>query len=230
MTLQEIRTMLERRRGQKAQVVKSISSTKKKILEAKKQMQLYEKAREVVKFVALETQRQLQFYISDITTLALDAVFSEDPYNLEVEFVERRNKTECDIYFTRDGNKVDPMEASGFGAVDTAAFALRIASWSLQIPRSRKTLILDEPFNGLDMETVQKVKLLLPQMKATKTILITSHILESLTNICDSISYLNAGVIQFTKDKKDFASLEPEIFAVHHEKINDQIRALVGGQ
>lgn len=95
---------------------------------------------------------------------------------------------------------------------------------------NREILILDEPFNGLDMETVQKVKMLLPQMKSTKTILITSHILESLTNICDSISYLNAGVIQFTKDKRDFASLESEIFAVHHEKINDQIRALIGGQ
>ncbi len=95
---------------------------------------------------------------------------------------------------------------------------------------NREILILDEPFNGLDMETVQKVKMLLPQLKSTKTILITSHILESLTNICDSISYLNAGVIQFTKDKKNFASLESEIFAVHHKKINDQIRALIGGR
>lgn len=95
---------------------------------------------------------------------------------------------------------------------------------------NREILILDEPFNGLDMETVQKVKMLLPKMKSTKAILITSHILESLTNICDSISYLNAGVIQFTKDKQDFNSLETEIFAVHHEKISDQIRDLIGGQ
>ncbi|MFO7657337.1 MAG: ATP-binding cassette domain-containing protein [Bacteroidales bacterium] len=94
---------------------------------------------------------------------------------------------------------------------------------------NREILILDEPFNGIDLETVQKVKMLLQQLKPDKTILVTSHILESLTGICDHISYLNNGKIQFTKDNAEFDTIENEIFAVHHEKISKQIKDLVGG-
>ncbi|MBN2612945.1 MAG: ATP-binding cassette domain-containing protein [Bacteroidales bacterium] len=93
---------------------------------------------------------------------------------------------------------------------------------------NREILILDEPFNGIDMETVQKIKLLLKQLKSDMTILVTSHILESLTGICDQISYLNNGKIQFTKDSSDFGSIENEIFAVHQDKIDSQIRDLIG--
>jgi ABC-2 type transport system ATP-binding protein len=93
---------------------------------------------------------------------------------------------------------------------------------------NREVMILDEPFNGLDMETVQKTKALLIKMKINKTIIITSHILESLISICDSISYLNNATIQFTKDKKDFDTIENEIFAVHQDKIDRQIHDLMG--
>jgi ABC-2 type transport system ATP-binding protein len=79
---------------------------------------------------------------------------------------------------------------------------------------NREVLILDEPFQGVDLETVQKIKTLLLKLKINKTILITSHILESLLPICDSISYLNNSKIEFTKEKKDFGEIENEIFAV----------------
>ena len=78
----------------------------------------------------------------------MEAVF-DNPYKLVVEFVQRRNKTECDLFFERSGNRIDPISSSGGGAVDVAAFALRIASWSMQAPKSRNTIILDEPFKHL---------------------------------------------------------------------------------
>ena len=96
------------------------------------------------------------------------------------------------------------------------------------ISLSREIIILDEPFNGLDLETVQKTKMLLNGLKSKKTILITSHILESLTGMCDFISYLNNGAIQFTKAKTEFNLIENEIFAVHQEKISFQIKELLG--
>jgi ABC-2 type transport system ATP-binding protein len=94
---------------------------------------------------------------------------------------------------------------------------------------NRAIIVLDEPFNGVDLETVQKIKLLLLKLKEhNKTIILTSHILESLHNLCDFISYLNNGVIQFTKEKKDFGSVEKEIFSVHQDRIDNQIRVLLG--
>lgn len=94
---------------------------------------------------------------------------------------------------------------------------------------NREIMILDEPFNGVDLDTVQKIKTLLLRLKASKTIIITSHILESLLSLCDYLSYLNNGVIQFTKEKKEFSSVEHEIFSVHQDKLDKQIQLLLEG-
>lgn len=81
------------------------------------------------------------------------------------------------------------------------------------LKQGKQILILDEPFNGLDIETGRIIRSILLRLKeAGKTIIITSHIIETLTNVCDSIYYLEAGKIKFTKQKVDFAEFEREIF------------------
>jgi hypothetical protein len=148
MNLQQLRNNLERKKGQKIKVEQNISTLRREIAMKKQDLQKHEKAREIIRIVGRSTQEQLSFHISDITSLALEAIF-DDPYKLQIEFVPRRNKTECDLFFIRNGNKVDPLKASGVGAVDVAAFALRIAAWSMQIPHSRNVMLLDEPFKYL---------------------------------------------------------------------------------
>ena len=92
------------------------------------------------------TQQKLEFHISSLVSSALDAVFP-DPFEFKVKFVERRNKTECDLSFTKNGEDYgSPMFAAGGGPKDVASFALRCAFWSLD-KKSRNILILDEPFN-----------------------------------------------------------------------------------
>jgi len=45
--------------------------------------------------------------------------------------------------------------------------------------------------------------------------------------ICDSISYLNNGKIEFTKTKKNFNEIENDIFAVHQDNLDKTIQALI---
>jgi hypothetical protein len=111
-------------------------------------LKYHEQAKEIIRQVGLKTQEQLQYHVSDLTSLALESVFP-NPYELKVEFIQRRNKTECDLYFVRDGNYINPIDAAGIGAVDVTTFALRVASWSMALPKSRNTIILDEPFKHL---------------------------------------------------------------------------------
>jgi len=144
----QLRNRLEQQKGSAMQIQSSLDNLKKELRNKKHILRQHEQAREIIREVGLKTQEQLSFHISDITSLALEAVFPE-PYKLEVEFIQRRNKTECDLYFVRDGMRVDPLTASGVGAVDVAAFALRIASWSMNTPHSRNIIILDEPFRFL---------------------------------------------------------------------------------
>lgn len=148
MKVYTYRQSLERQRGKKLQVEQDIFDLKEKLVDIKRDLRRHEQAHIIIRTVGLETQQQLQFHISDITSLALEAVFP-DPYELKVEFVERRNKTECDLRFVRDGEELNPMTSSGVGAVDVASFALRIASWSMERPRTRNVIILDEPFKFL---------------------------------------------------------------------------------
>jgi ABC-2 type transport system ATP-binding protein len=97
------------------------------------------------------------------------------------------------------------------------------------ISLDRPVLILDEPFNGIDLETVYKLKSLFLKLRQQgKTILITSHILESLVALCDRVSYLNRGIIEFTLDRNNFGDLENRIFSLHQEKIDQQLQGLFG--
>jgi len=73
--------------------------------------------------------------------------------------------------------------------------------------------ILDEPFNGIDLESNQILKNVILKLKSIgKTIIITSHIFDILMNICDSISFLNNKKIEFTKYKNEFDEIEKLIF------------------
>jgi len=163
MNLQTIRQRLEQRKGQKIQIEKNITQLKDELTEHKRSLRRHEQAREIIREVALKTMSQISFHISDITSLALEAVF-DNPYRLVTDFVQRRNKTECDLYFERDGNRMDPLSASGVGAVDIASFALRIASWSMNRPHSRNVIILDEPFKCLSDNYQEKASQMVKEL------------------------------------------------------------------
>jgi len=146
-----------------------------------------EKAKEVIREVGIRTQQQIQYHISDVTSLAMQAVFP-DPYTLEVEFIQRRNKTECDIYFARNGNRVDPLNASGGGVVDVASLALRVASWSLMSPRTRGTIIQDEPMRFVSSDLQERAGEMVAEISkklGLQFIMITHE--ESLTIHADKV-------------------------------------------
>ncbi len=92
----------------------------------------------------------------------------------------------------------------------------------------KPVMILDEPFNGLDIETSRILRSILFKLKAKgKTIIVTSHILETLTNMCDYIHILEKGKIKESIDKKDFVQLENKIFSSIEERNRDIISRLI---
>lgn len=81
------------------------------------------------------------------------------------------------------------------------------------LKQDKPIIILDEPFNGLDIETCRITRSILLGLKEkSKTIIITSHIIETLTNLCDHIHYLEEGRILFSKEKDEFKEFEKELF------------------
>ena len=87
------------------------------------------------------------------------------------------------------------------------------------LKQDKPLMILDEPFNGLDIEACRIIRMILLRLKEkNKTIIITSHIIETLTNLCDYIHYLENGRITYSKDKNGFSDFEREVF----EKIENE--------
>ena len=139
------------------------------------------KAQALIQKVAKETQQKLEYHIGNVVTMAQAAVFP-DPYGFELEFVERRGKTECDIWFVKDGERMEPMFSSGGGALDIASFALRCAFWSLK--RTRSTIILDEPMKFLSRDLQDKASEMIKMLseKLGLQFIIVSHIDELISS------------------------------------------------
>lgn len=69
-------------------------------------------------------------------------------------------------------------------------------------------VILDEPFNGLDIERIYVLTHLIKKMKDKgKTVIVTSHNINTLLPICDKIHYLYAGKIAQSFDAAAFPHL-----------------------
>lgn len=94
--------------------------------------------------------------------------------------------------------------------------------------RDKEVLILDEPFNGLDLESCQLLNILLPRLaKKGKTIILTSHIAESLTATCDIIHYLDSGKISQSADKLHFNQLLANISSAIRTKTQHHIERVL---
>lgn len=72
--------------------------------------------------------------------------------------------------------------------------------------------ILDEPFNGVDIQSNMIITEIIKQLRALhKTIVISSHIFSTLNDTCDEIHVLKQGVFIKKVDKKDFTQLDEEM-------------------
>jgi DNA repair exonuclease SbcCD ATPase subunit len=116
-----------------------------------KQLKRMVKGQKIVQDVAQSIQTIVHQRIAEVVTKCLAAVFDE-PYQFHIDFVRKRGKTEAELYFTREGMRVDPNDAAGGGVGDVAAFGLRLICLILMQPRRRLLIILDEPFKHLGAE------------------------------------------------------------------------------
>ncbi|WP_111642318.1 ABC transporter ATP-binding protein [Marinimicrobium alkaliphilum] len=59
-----------------------------------------------------------------------------------------------------------------------------------------QTLVLDEPTNGLDVMATRKLRMVLRQLRDRgHCILVSSHIMQDVTLLCDQVAIINEGVI-----------------------------------
>ena len=141
------------------------------------------KARAVIQSVSEETQKKIEHQVSDLVSVALAAVFP-DPYKFVLEFKTARNKTECDIWLSKNNEKVKPFDACGGGVLDIASLACRISFFALS--PTNPIFAFDEPTSSVSSHYKEQVADLLRMLSDDFNLqfLITTHISE-IVDIAD---------------------------------------------
>lgn len=156
-------------------VLQTILGEQKRKLSSLKEKEINaSKAGKIVQIVAQETQRHLEYHVSNITTMALKSVSPTFP-EFKAEVMLRRNQTEFDLLFLEGEHTDKPIDSSGGGALDIASFALRLTYWTLE--KTRPTLILDEPFRNVSPDLQNKVSEMVKKLseKLGLQIILVSH-------------------------------------------------------
>lgn len=123
-----------------------------------------QQAQDILQRLAQAVQQQAHERIAAVVSSCLVGVFGEEAYEFKIEFERKRGKTEAQLFFVRDGVRLDPLASSGGGVVDVAAFALRIACLVLHRPRLNRVVVLDEPFKYVSEEYQENVRAMVERL------------------------------------------------------------------
>ena len=106
-----------------------------------------------------------------------------------------------EIYDIMNYVKLDPWSKTKYKNYSTGMKQkLKLAQALMEKPR---VLILDEPFNGLDQESVSYFREELLKLKQKGvTIIITSHFWEDIEKLCDIVYEMKDGVLKKNEKRK----------------------------
>lgn len=122
--------------------------TEAELIQLNDQKAKYTKARWVLVEVARISQKKIKYELENITTKALRSIFKRD-FELVLDMRYERNVFECKLLIKEDGELYVPKDDLGGSLRDVVGFVLRIVFWHIQFPKSRNTVILDEPFKSV---------------------------------------------------------------------------------
>jgi len=205
--MNKYRKKFENLLGKKQTFEKLLEELETKKKKKKDNLTITSEAQKIFAVVAEKTQKEIKYKISELITYALSDVFGTSSYSFEIDFIQKRNKTEAEIYLKQDGEKFHPLNSTGGGVVDITSFALRATLLILRNPQTRNILLLDESLKHLSLEyQEQALKMLLSISKRLNMqIILISHINtfidKSNTIILEKIG--KKSVIKYISENKD---------------------------
>ena len=80
-----------------------------------------------------------------------------------------------------------------------------------------EVLILDEPTTGLDPNQLSEIRNLIKEIGKTKTVLLSTHIMQEVEAMCDRVIIINKGVIVADKNLKELLVSQEQIIEVEFD-------------
>ena len=118
-----------------------------------------------------------------------------------------RHKPNLDI----DEKNIFDLPLNQYASTYSTGMKKKLALTAILL-QENEYFILDEPFNGLDIQSnIILTEIILKLKELNKIIIISSHIFSTLSDICDEIHLLRKGELIKTFQKDNFKSLEQEM-------------------
>jgi len=94
------------------------------------------------------------------------------------------------------------------------------------LKQDKPIFLLDEPFNGLDLETNKILELIISTLKDKgRTVFISSHIIDPLLSVCDQIHHLENGKFKRAYNRAEFHHIEENLF----NKLKSEAKTIISG-
>ena len=118
-----------------------------------------------------------------------------------------RNKKNTDI----KGNNIFDLPLDEYVSRYSTGMKKKLAITAI-LQQENKVLILDEPFNGVDIQSNMLITEIIQKLKELgKIIVISSHIFSTLKETCDEIFHLEGGSLSSPYSEEKFAELEQQM-------------------
>jgi len=110
-----------------------------------------------------------------------------------------------------EGKNIFDLPLKQYASVYSTGMKKKLALTAILL-QNNKFFILDEPFNGVDIQSNMVITEILHKLKElNKLVIISSHIFSTLKDTCDEIHLLHNGIFEKSVQRKDFPILEAEM-------------------
>jgi len=197
--------VLQKRIGRKEELEQQLVDERARFEKQEKRVAMIERCAAMLQQIATDMNNEVSISLTDITQAMVDSVFPGE-YKVKMDFNIKAGRTHVDIYLDMDGTKIYPLDDDGGGVSNMMELGLRLAA--LKLGKSRRTLVLDQPFKDLSVEYLPLAgKILRKISKDLKLQMIIINHIEALMGIADR-------TFQF---RKDLTTKRSQVKVVNHE-------------
>jgi DNA repair exonuclease SbcCD ATPase subunit len=196
-SLSDLRSRYNQALGQKEMLERQKSEKQEALIQAKKDIELWQQVQVLFGKVSEFARAQLKARIEETVTAALQAVFERDDMAFEIEMRTVNNQPAANwqvVSYYGAGEDIStvsgsPEDARGGGISDVVSLALRLALLELARPKPRGPVLLDEVGKHVSKEYAPNVAQFLKQyaQKTGRQILLITH-QSDLADVAD-VSY-----------------------------------------
>lgn len=133
------------------------------------------------------------------------------PFTKGVEFLQLATEGKIEDKEIKQWNELFELPLNDLIETYSTGMRKKLAFLGVLLQK-RPIVILDEPFNGIDLETSERLFVIVRKLKESgKIIILSSHIMSALTLLCNEIAHLKEGKVIKIYQPSEYQEMQQHI-------------------